>query len=211
MMLGPGDGSEPVGVVRTRFDTLLLWRGRVGLDARGEASIEVPLNDSLSRFRIVAVATAGAGHFGTGQARIRTAQDLMLFSGVPPLVRSGDRIEAVFTARNAASRPLELAASARVGSETGDLPALPQRHLHLAAGESREIAWTIEVPDAGGTLTWEAGLQEVGGPAQDRLRVEQQVQPVLSVRTYQATLGSLDQPIALEVARPADAVPGQGG
>ena len=34
----------------------------------GEATVEVPLNDSLTSFRIVAVASSGAGLFGTGEA-----------------------------------------------------------------------------------------------------------------------------------------------
>ena len=39
---------------RELFDTLLLWKGRVPLNDAGEATVEVPLNDSLTSFRIVA-------------------------------------------------------------------------------------------------------------------------------------------------------------
>jgi alpha-2-macroglobulin len=53
---GGGGGKQPT---RELFDTLLLWKGRVPLDAHGEASLEIPLNDSLTNFRIVAVATEG--------------------------------------------------------------------------------------------------------------------------------------------------------
>ena len=61
----------------------------------------MPLNDSLTSFRIVAVANAEAGLFGTGQTSIRSTQDLMLFSGLPPLVREQDAYRAGFTVRNA--------------------------------------------------------------------------------------------------------------
>ncbi len=60
---GGGGGRQ---TTRELFDTLLLWKARVPLDANGEASVEVPLNDSITSFRIVAVATGGAGLFGTG-------------------------------------------------------------------------------------------------------------------------------------------------
>lgn len=73
LMGAGGPVGEPVGIVRTRFDTLLLWRARLPLDKRGNAEVSVPLNDSLSRFRIVAVATAGSGHFGTGQGSVRSS------------------------------------------------------------------------------------------------------------------------------------------
>ena len=82
---------------RELFDTLLLWEGRVILDQNGETSVTVPLNDSLTAFRIVAVASAGLNLFGTGSATINTSQDLMLFSGLPPVVREADRFDAGFT------------------------------------------------------------------------------------------------------------------
>ncbi len=44
--------------LRELFDTLLLWQTRIKVDAQGNADVEVPLNDSLSEFRIVAVANS---------------------------------------------------------------------------------------------------------------------------------------------------------
>ena len=44
---GGGGGRQPT---RELFDTLLLWRARVPLDADGTATVEVPLNDSLTAF-----------------------------------------------------------------------------------------------------------------------------------------------------------------
>ena len=91
---GGGGGRQPT---RELFDTLLLWAPRVALDERGEARVEVPLNDSLTSFRVEAVATAGLGQFGSGGTALRTTQDLMLLPGLPPLVREGDRFRADFT------------------------------------------------------------------------------------------------------------------
>src|SRR5208282_2040212 len=50
---GGGGGRQ---ITRQLFDTLLLWNASVPLDSAGDASIEVPLNDSLTSFRIVAIA-----------------------------------------------------------------------------------------------------------------------------------------------------------
>ena len=91
---GGGGGRERA---RELFDTLLTWQGRVALDANGNAQATFPLNDSLTHFRIVAVANGGADLFGTGSTRIATTQDLLLLSGVPPVVREGDRYAATFT------------------------------------------------------------------------------------------------------------------
>jgi len=85
---GGGGGGQ---AARELFDTLLLWRGRIPLNAEGAAEVEVPLNDSLTSFRLVAIASAGADLFGTGEASIRTTQDVMLHAGLAPLGAPGAR------------------------------------------------------------------------------------------------------------------------
>ena len=70
--------------------------------------MKIPLNDSLTGFRIVAVADGGAGLFGTGEASVKTSQDLMLLSGIPQLVREGDAFGAGFTVRNASERLMDV-------------------------------------------------------------------------------------------------------
>ena len=75
---GGGGGKQ---ITRELFDTLLLWKAAVPLDDKGEARLKIPLKDSLTEYRIVAVATGGADLFGTGQSDVRTTQDLMLLCG----------------------------------------------------------------------------------------------------------------------------------
>jgi len=105
---GGGGGGDLTDLIRTDFKPVLLWRGRVNLDANGRAQIDVPLADSLSAYKLVAIATAGGDLFGTGSATIRTVQDLTIYSGLPPLVRSGDEYGATFTLRNGTDRPLDV-------------------------------------------------------------------------------------------------------
>ena len=68
------------------------------------ATVEVPLNDSITAFRIVAVASGGEALFGTGATSIRTTQDLMVLPGIAPLAREGDRMRSEVTLRNATDR-----------------------------------------------------------------------------------------------------------
>jgi uncharacterized protein YfaS (alpha-2-macroglobulin family) len=96
----PGGGGGGKQATRELFDTLLLWQARVSLDAAGDAQVEIPLNDSLTSFRIVAVATGGDARFGSGEASIRTTQELMILAGLPQFVREGDRFAAGVTLRN---------------------------------------------------------------------------------------------------------------
>src|SRR4030042_1048776 len=90
---GGGGGRQ---TTRELFDTLLLWKARLPLDGKGEASLGIPLNDSITSFRIVAVATGGGGLFGTGGTSTQSTQDLMILSGLPPLVREGAHFKGAF-------------------------------------------------------------------------------------------------------------------
>ncbi len=209
---GGGGGRNPT---RELFDTLLLWRGSITLDANGEATIEVPLNDSLTSFRLVALASAGADRFGTGSATVRVTQDLQMLPGLPPLAREGDRFDAVFTLRNTTARELKveatLAASAQRDDGAGGMSRAPlafkPQSLTLAAGAAAEVRWPVEVPPGTISLVYEAAAAQAGGgAARDKVRLTQLVKPTVPVRVWAASLQQLDGSTSLPVAPPAEAL-----
>ncbi|TMH53444.1 MAG: alpha-2-macroglobulin, partial [Betaproteobacteria bacterium] len=231
----PAGGGGGRASARELFDTLLLWRARVALDAAGNASVDIPLNDSLTSFRIVAIASSGADLFGTGDASIRSTQDLMLLSGLPPVVRESDRYRATFTLRNASERRMPVQLIARVASSGKALPPLEPRQVELAPGEAREIGWDVTVPIDATKLDWQVEAterdtravrgepvepqrpsvlrqaQDEPGAARDAMKISQRVAQAVPERTYQATILQLTAPQSIAVQRPADAIPGRGG
>ncbi|MBI5849205.1 MAG: alpha-2-macroglobulin [Nitrospirae bacterium] len=203
---GGGGGRQST---RELFETLLLWKGRVKLNDKGEASVEIPLNDSLSGFRIVAVANSGNGLFGTGQAAIRTTQEIMLLSGIPQVVREGDLFKAGFTVRNASERKMEIEVSGIIkGPEDKALEPITEG---LAAGEAKDLAWEIKVPMGISGLSYAVSAKEKGGTAEDRIKVKQKVAEAVPVRIFQSTLAQIDTSLDMDVQRPKDAVAGKGG
>lgn len=209
---GGGGGR---GGTRELFDTLLLWKARVVLDAKGEAVVEVPLNDSLTSFRLVAVADAGMQQFGSGHTRIRVTQDLQVLSGLPPLVRDGDRFSAMLTLRNTTARPMKLRATLSGTVNSGEAIAraplnFPAQELTLAPDAAQALSWPVDVPAEAFSIGWEAAAEEIGGAAKDRLKVTQIVSAAVPVRVLQATLQQLEAPFVLPVAAPADALPASG-
>ena len=204
--LPPGGGGGH-HVTRELFDTLLLWRAVVPLDRNGDANLEIPLNDSLTSFRIVAIAATGLGDFGTGAATIRSTQDLQLFSGLPPFVRAGDSFAAEFSVRNASEHPLQIKVN---GVIEGLSSSPPPQKLLLAPGDGKTISWNILVPGSTKTLTYHIDAVAMHGPS-DHLLIRQPATAAVPVRTWQATLVRLAQPITQPVVLPADALPGQGG
>lgn len=210
-----GGGGQ--GGTRELFDTLLVWKPRVALDANGEAVVDVPLNDSLTSFRLVAIADEGVQRFGSGSTSIRVTQDLQVLSGLPPLVREGDRFAAMLTLRNTTTRPMKLRATlagtvnSGAGNEIVRTPLnLPPQEVTLAAGAAQEISWPIDVPADAFSIGWEAAVDEQGGAAKDRLKVTQLVTAAVPVRVLQATLAQLDGAYTLPIAAPADALPATG-
>lgn len=205
--LPPGGGGGKQAT-RELFDTLLLWKARQPLDAKGETTIEVPLNDSITSFRIVAVATGGTGLFGTGSASIQSTQDLMILSGLPPLVREGDRFQGGFTLRNTTSRGMELDVSSKV---EGLRQSLNPKEVSLSPGEAREVGWDVIVSLNVEMLRWDVQVREKATGAGDRIHVTQKVIPTIPVRTYQATLGQVEKELKTSVERPKEGLPGRGG
>lgn len=202
---GGGGGQMPT---RELFDTRVLWQARVKLDAHGQAQVKVPLNDSLTSFRIVAVAHAGAGFFGDGSVSVQTRQDLMLLPGLPPVVREGDAFSAGFTVRNGSTQAQTVTLTPSLAAGATPI-ALEAQTVTLAAGEARTVVWPVTVPAGATSLAWQ--LDARSASARDALKQMQTVLAAVPVRVLQATLVQLDGRHALDVARPADAVPGRGG
>ncbi|MEK8053211.1 MG2 domain-containing protein [Ideonella sp. DXS22W] len=203
---GGGGGRSPT---RELFDTLLAWHGSVALDAQGRAELKVPINDSLTRFRVVAVAEAGGDRFGTGSASFTVTRDLQLSSGLPLLLREGDSFAAGFTLRNATDAPLQASVTARVDGQP-----LPPQRLSLAPQASQRVVWRVPVAAGARTQAWqvEASADTPAGPRRDALAVQVPVDTPLDKVAYTVAtaqrLGTAG--LSLPVQPPAGAVPGRG-
>ncbi|BDC38495.1 alpha-2-macroglobulin family protein [Paraburkholderia terrae] len=208
----PAGGGGGHSSTRELFDTLLLWNPRVTLDANGEASVDVPLNDALTSFRIVAIAAVGDGTFGTGSTSIRSTQDLQLISGLPPLVREGDQFRAQFTVRNTTTRAMKVVVTPNVPGLS-----LQAQTVDIAADSAREVAWTVTPPDGlseanPAALTWSISATEQGAShATDALKVTQRVTAAIPITVQQATLTQVDGTFSLPVAAPPNATTTQAG
>lgn len=207
---GGGGGKAPT---RELFDTLLLWKPSITLDAQGRAQIDVPLNDALTSFRIVAVAESGANFFGTGSVNIRSTQDVQIISGLPPLVREGDSFSGSVTVRNTTTHDMKIKVAAKAqGSRPSVALTLPEREVAVAAGQSAEVIWPVQVPDDIAQLAWEINAKEQGGQqAKDAMKFSQRVVPAVPVTVQQATLFQLDKTAGMDVSQPAGSLQGRGG
>lgn len=204
---GGGGGNDMSGLNRENFQPVLLWKGRVALDAKGHARIPVTLSDALSSFKLVAIATDGAQLFGTGTADVRTAQDLSIYAGIPPLVRSGDFYAAGFTLRNGSDKPMKVTATVDVTPRVATGRPLT---VTIPAGGAAPIAWNLTAPGNVSALRWHVSARSDNGKAVDQLTVSQDVIPALPVEVWAATLTRIGADGSVMIAPPAGALPGRG-
>ncbi|WP_265943896.1 alpha-2-macroglobulin family protein [Dechloromonas sp. A34] len=200
---GGGGGRAPA---RELFDTLLLWQPRVVLDGNGTATLKVAMNDSLTEFKLVGVATAGAGLFGTGSTAVKTKQDLQIISGLPPLVREGDSFKAMLTLRNGTARRMVVA----VGGKHGATP-LDGQKVTLEPEGAGELSWALKAAEGVSSQPWEFSAREEGGNGQDTLRITQQIAPAVPVTVQQASFARIAGQYEVPVTLPPGALPGKGG
>ena len=221
-----GPSAPPV---RSDFSSLLLWQTQVRTDAHGMATVSVPVNDSLTRFRVVALATHGADQFGEGDSQFTVTQPLQIVSGLPEVLRAGDDIVQKLTLRNTGTRAMAVSLTAQATPTASDSApparaladaALQERGLRfsrqitLKAGESQSLVWRLRVPDGVSQLQWRFVAQGKGanGAERDALSLAQRVLPAIEPTVRAATLLQLDGSAqTLAVAQPAGALPLVGG
>jgi len=200
-----GGGGDASGVNRENFQPVLLWKGRVALDAQGQARVAVPLSDALSRFRLVAVATDGAQLFGTGEASVRTAQNLAIYPGLPPVVRTGDWYNAVFTLRNGSDHPMTVTATPRLEPAVARGGPLT---VTIAPGSAAQVRWTLYAPGAAGQLKWTVDARSADGKDRDSVVAMQDIVPAVPVEVWAASLWRVGEGSGPVIGIPAGALPG---
>ncbi|NUN05226.1 MAG: hypothetical protein HUU57_05645 [Bdellovibrio sp.] len=194
-----GDGG---GVLRRElFDTLLYWNPSVKLDNKGEARVEIPLNDSTTSFRIVAVAQQGSEQFGTGWTSIQSSQELTILPGLSGVVREGDEFLAGFTLRNASEEKQNLTVRLDVTPNIGEMKA---QNLQLNSGEAKEVFWKVKVP-AGTSLSYVVRASNDKGKALDEVKKNQRIIPLRTPRIYQSEWGQWPDFKAISLKQPQTA------
>ena len=94
-VLTPKGGDEGGGggmdTARTDFRPLAFWLGSVETDASGRATRAVTLPDTLTSYRIMAVAADTTSRFGSGAATIRVSKPIVLLPALPRFLALSDR------------------------------------------------------------------------------------------------------------------------
>lgn len=209
---GGGGGREWAGgEVRHDFRPVAVWRGDLVTDARGRARITFSLPDSLTTYRIMAVAMAGAEEFGVGEAEVLATKPVGLEPALPRFLRPGDeaRAGAVIRNRTRAEQEVEVTLQVDAGSPV-QLRGGATRVARVPAGGSAEVGFGLRAVRPG--LARLRVSAAASGGERDAVELPLLVRPIVpaeTVATFFAVEGVAVQ--AVEVPAPEDVFPGSGG
>jgi alpha-2-macroglobulin len=88
---GGGGRDAGPGMLRKDFRVLAFWIGSIVTDKNGHAKTEITLPESLTTYRIMAVASDRASRFGAGQSEIRINKPVLLSQAYPRFLAVGDK------------------------------------------------------------------------------------------------------------------------
>ncbi len=157
------EASGPAIEVRSDFRALALFVPAAEADGDGHFTVPLDLPDSLTRYRVTAVAVQGGQRFGSGEASITARLPVMLRPSAPRFLNFGDRFELPLVVQNQTDDTLgvDLAAGASNARFIDAVdPATPPgasttgrrqtgRHLEVPPGDRVEVRLPATTVQAG--------------------------------------------------------------
>ncbi|MEO8554960.1 MAG: DUF6049 family protein, partial [Kofleriaceae bacterium] len=187
--------TTPIAL-RTDFNPLAAFASGVKTDANGKATLDIKLPDNLTRYRLVAIAVAGAKQFGKGESSLTARLPLMVRPSPPRFLNFGDTFMLPVVVQNQTDAPMTVRVAARTANVT--LTDGAGREFSVPANDRVEVQFPASAEMAG-----TARLQIVGaaGDASDAAELSLPVWTPATTEAF-ATYGVIDngamqQPVAL--------------
>ena len=205
---GGGGGRDPgANVLRKDFRVLAFWLGSVVTDSRGRATTKLRLPESLTTYRIMAVAGDKRSRFGWGESEIRINKPVLLRQAFPRFLALGDK--ALFG--SVVNSQLKEKGSATVTMRSLDPDIVEiggaEQKVDIAANGSAEVRFPAVAKGVGeARIQTSVRLRGEGDAYEEVLSVRVLASPE-TVAVYGQTDGEAKEAFQL----PADLVPGFGG
>ena len=195
--------AERAARVRDWFPETLYWNPQIVTDASGKASVEVPLADSITTWRVTGGAVGPDGRLGSLEDEIRVFQPFFVELDLPPALTRGDAVAvpAVVYNYGDAERAVKLRLRDAAWYERLG-PA--ERELRLPANGVRSVSFRIRAEAVG---AHELEVAARGGGTRDALRRSVRVEPNGAERE-RVISGALAEPAEIDLNLPDQAVPG---
>lgn len=138
---GGGGGAALAGIdLRSDFRPTAYWEPVVRTGEDGKASLSFSLPDSLTRFRLMAVANSGR-RFGSGDSSVTVSKPLMLRPSLPRLARVGDTFDCGVVVHNYTSAVSTVEISVEMDGEAVSAKGDDFRRVTVEGGKAAEVTW----------------------------------------------------------------------
>lgn len=146
---GDSPGSEEAAQIelRTDFDALAVYAPSETTGPDGTVTVDVPLPDSLTRYRVMAVAVDGADQFGKGESTITARLPLMVRPSAPRFLNFGDRFEFPVVLQNQTDEPLEVDVAMQTANL--ELTGAPGQRVTVPANDRVEVRFAATTDQVG--------------------------------------------------------------
>ncbi|MEP7049170.1 MAG: MG2 domain-containing protein [Pseudomonadota bacterium] len=165
-----GGGGGDMSPARRDFRQTAYFNPALLTDANGKAHVHFKLPESLTTYRIMAVAVSDGDHYGFGAASVTTSKHLMARPELPRFLRAGDAMEAgvVVSAKNFDPGQVTVQVHAKGITLTGE----GTRSLSLTRDQSLEVRFPFRAEAAG---TAQLRFDVSAGGEKDALEVERKI------------------------------------
>jgi alpha-2-macroglobulin len=205
-----GGGGQDSGVneMRRDFRVLAFWLGSVATDARGHASVDVKLPESLTTYRIMAVSGDRASRFGSGESEIRINKPVVLKSAFPRFMSRGDTAHFGSVITNQLKEGGAATVTMRsLDPEILQIAGESKRTVQVGANSSTEVRFDVIARNVGRARV--QATVRLGGESdafEESVPVQVTVSPE-SVAVYGEASPEASQPVSL----PTGIIPNVGG
>jgi hypothetical protein len=193
--------------LRTLFASTAYFNPKVETDFLGRATVEIPMPENLTSFRVMAIAVdpKQMDRFGNAETTVRVRKPIMLRPSLPRFANLGDRFEASVMVDNQTDAPQQVLVGTR--GLNVKLTGETEKGVEIPAGESKEVRFDMAVERVGNIRLQFAALSNAG---RDATEVTVPVNLPATKQAF-ADYGMTDSSVQRKVDVPADVLPGFGG
>jgi hypothetical protein len=204
--IGHGAGTGSIVTSRKDFRANAAFAPVLRTDANGRVTLTVTMPDSLTRFRVVALAADGPYHFGKAEGTIVTQRKINARTVAPRFLSQGDRFALPVVVQNldTVERTVDVAVRAGNLAATGG----QGKRVVLPPGQRTEVRFDFATMALGRAVVQTI---VVAGDQADASNVELPVYAPATTESF-ATYGTVDKDAQFEqLAVPADVYRDVGG
>lgn len=200
------ESAAPAAHVRSYFPEALYINPEIITDSDGRASIEIPLADSITTWRMAMIASTQHGALGSSNASLKVFQDFFVDLDLPVTLTQGDRVSLPVAIYNYSDSPGDVNLQLKNDDWFSLVDDTPDKSVKVDAARVGSSQFTIEARRIGKfKLTLSA---QMNGSAKRADIVVREIEVVPNGRENNIVFnGRLENTVQHNIAFPANAIP----